>query len=100
MSSENCALPSRIGTMRVRSSTVPGSAPKSGWVVMVACSPTSMLRISTFSVSPGRAPLTAIGPVAGLTLSQPTVLNSWDSSVIVLEKQSRVRTVTSSPLST
>src|SRR5699024_10923841 len=88
------------GTFLGRSSTLPGTAPKSGSVATVPSSSTTMSRISTLRVSPGDAPFMLIGPVAGLTWSHPTELNKAVSDCRAFEKQSSGSTDIASPEST
>src|SRR3954451_19596609 len=57
-----------------------------------------IFKISTFNTSPGSAPSTNKGPVAGLILSQPTELNSWSSVWMRLLKQSQVSKIIVEPL--
>ena len=64
---------------------------------MVPTLAVTMSSTSTFRVSPGSAPVTAIGPVAGFTQSQPIDEKSWSSELIVFEKQSMVSTTTVCP---
>src|SRR5215212_4583645 len=62
--------------------------------------PGLMSRISTMRLSPGSAPRTKTGPVAGLTLEKSMSVTRSFSVWICPEKQSWVSKVTTSPVST
>src|SRR5918997_1918188 len=69
-------------------------------MVPTPCGPGLMSRISTIKLSPGSAPRTATGPVAGLTRSKSISVTRSLSVCIWPEKQSWVSKVTTSPGST
>src|SRR5215218_7563547 len=98
ISSLKWTTPSRTGnTLVTGDPTMSMSWPNSGMMVATPWGPGRMSRISTIRLSPGSAPRTETGPVAGLTLEKSMSVTRSLSVWIWPEKQSWVSKVTTSP---
>ena len=82
-----------MGQMRVSPFTRSGRAPAPGAVMSAPVFSGRMARICTRSTSPGSAPSTTIGPVAGFTCEKLSRAFGCPSSVTCPLKQSQVSTV-------
>src|SRR5215218_10534425 len=95
ISSLKWTTPSRTGnTLVTGDPTMSMSWPNSGMMVATPWGPGRMSRISTIRLSPGSAPRTATGPVAGLTFEKSISVTRSLSVCIWPEKQSWVSKVT------